>query len=61
MNTKNTRKTIYHVRRHDSKYYVFVEGVTSPYPIRKTPNGWYACTMYHKTLRDAIIFCAYGV
>lgn len=41
-------------------YYVIQSGQTT-LTIKKTPNGWYACTMYHKTLRDAIIYCVYGV
>ena len=58
---KNARKVSYHVRRHDGKYYVFVDGYNSPITIQKKPQGWYACTMYHRTLRDAIIYAAYGV
>lgn len=61
MSKKMFRKPAYHVRRHDGKYYVFVDGYDNPITITKKPSGWYACTMYHKTLRDAIIYAAYGV
>lgn len=61
MSKKLFRKPTYHVRRHDGKYYVFVDGYNTPITITKKPQGWYACTMYHKTLRDAIFYCLYGV
>lgn len=41
-------------------YYVIQRGKQT-LTIKKKPEGWYACTMYHKSLRDAIIYCVYGV
>ena len=57
------RKPPYFVKRDRStgSYYVFVDGYKHPILIQKKPAGWYACSQYHKTLRDAIIYAAYGV
>ena len=60
---KNARKVRYFVKRdrNTGSYYVFANGYTHTILIQKKPNGWYACSQYHKTLRDAIIYAAYGV
>lgn len=60
---KNARKVSYFVKRdrNTGSHYVFVDGYGIPITITKKPQGWYACTMYHQTLRDAIIYAAYGV
>ena len=60
---KNARKVSYFVKRdrNTGSYYVFVDGYKHPILIQKKPAGWYACSQYHKTLRDAIIYAAYGV
>lgn len=59
------RKPKYFVKREKHvegmRYWVYVEGYKGILGIKKKPEGWYACSMYHKTLRDAIIYCAYGV
>lgn len=59
----STRKVSYFVKRdrNTGSYYVFVEGYNHPIIIQKKPAGWYACSQYHQTLRDAIIYAAYGV
>ena len=59
---KSFRKVPYIVKRDiaNHRYYVIVPHRPT-FTIHKKPQGWYACTMYHKTLRDAIIYCAYGV
>lgn len=59
---KSFRKVPYIVKRDIANhcYYVIVPNHPT-FTIKKKPQGWYACTMYHKTLRDAIIYCAYGV
>lgn len=58
------RKPKYFVKREKTpnglRYWVYVQGV-NPMLIEKKPNGWYSCTQYHATLRDAIIYCVYGV
>lgn len=60
----SVRKPPYFVKRvskpgEPSSYHVHtrnnVERVT------KKPQGWFACTRYHATLRDAIIYAAYGL
>ena len=60
---KNARKVSYFVKRdrNTGSYYVFVDCYKHPILIQKKPAGWYACSQYHKTLRDAIIYAAYGV
>lgn len=50
----------------DNKYYtVTVEGQPKPLRIRKVEGqgkfNWYAKTRYFVSLRDAIIYCAFGV
>lgn len=57
------RKPPYFVKRDRStgSYCVYVTGYHNTILIQKKPAGWYACTMYRKTLRDAIIYAAYGV
>lgn len=59
---KSFRAVPYIVKRdrHNHCYYVIRQKLPT-LTIYKKPEGWYACTMYHKTLRDAIIYCAYGV
>ena len=63
MSKKMYRKPAYFVKRYRNigSYYVFVDGYKHPIRIQKKPAGWYACSQYHKTLRDAIIYAAYGV
>lgn len=62
-----TRKPSYFVKREKvynkkpTVYWVYVNGYPSPIRIEKKPAGWFACSLYHKTLRDAIIYAAYGV
>lgn len=60
---KNALKVSYFVKRdrNTGSYYVFVAGYPNPILIQKKPAGWYACSQYHQTLRDAIIYAAYGV
>lgn len=59
------RKPKYFVKRvkHEDgmRYFVYVSGTPVPRIVIKTCDGWYAQTLYHATLRDAIIYCAYGV
>ena len=57
------RKPPYFVKRDRStgSYYVFVDGYKHPILIHKKPAGWYAVGLYHQTLRDAIVYCLYGV
>ena len=59
---KNARQVNYVVKRDRSNecYYIIVGGKLQN-TINKKERGWYACTMYHQTLRDAIIYCLYGV
>lgn len=62
---KNARQVNYYLKRRvhqegNSQYWLFV-GEAQPYLIQKKEAGWYACTVYHQTLRDAIIYCLYGV
>lgn len=59
---KNTREVHYKVYRNTNMkgYYNVVHG-TKVSLIKKTTQGWYAGTCYHRTLRDAIIYCLYGV
>lgn len=49
----------------DKHYLVMVEGKDKPYRIRKVEGqgkfNWYARTRYFVSLRDAIIYCAFGV
>ena len=63
MSKKMYRKPAYFVKRdrNTGSYCVFVDGYKHPILIQKKPAGWYACSQYHKTLRDAIIYAAYGV
>ena len=63
MSKKMYRKPVYFVKRdrNTGSYYVFVDGYKHQILIQKKPAGWYACSQYHKTLRDAIIYAAYGV
>lgn len=60
--SKSFRPVPYIVKRDIANrcYYVIQRGKPT-LTIKKTSAGWYAYTMYHKTLRDAIIYCAYGV
>lgn len=59
---KAFRPVPYIVKRDRSNNCYYVIRKNQPFlTIKKTDHGWYACTMYHKTLRDAIIYCAYGV
>lgn len=60
----------YKVKRNftdpDNKHYlVYVEGHPKPYRIRKVEGhgkfNWYARTRYFVSLRDSIIYCAFGV
>ena len=59
---KRFRQVPYIVKRDIANhcYYVIQRGKQT-LTIKKKPEGWYACTMYHKSLRDAIIYCLYGV
>ncbi len=61
MNTKNTMKVIYAIKRDKANhcYYLMINDEVCN-TIKRTDYGWYACTMYHRTLRDAIIYCLYG-
>ena len=63
MSKKMFRKPAYFVKRdrNTGSYYVFVNVFQHPILIQKKPSGWYACSQYHQTLRDAIIYAAYGV
>lgn len=53
---KRFRQVPYIVKRDIANqcYYVIQRGKPI-LTIKKKPEGWYACTMYHKSLRDAII------
>lgn len=59
----NARKVNYLVQRdrNTGYYYVIDLEINKTHTIKKTNNGWYAGTFYHRTLRDAIIYCVYGV
>lgn len=54
------RKVPYFVKRAHTCYWVYVAGC-NPMSIQKKPGGWFSGAQYHKTLRDAIIYCAYGI
>lgn len=60
---KNARKVNYIVQRdrNTGHYFVVNTATNQSHMVKKTTNGWYAGTLYHPTLRDAIIYCAYGV
>jgi len=46
--------------RKRQRRYVWIGGKLAG-SIKKREGQWYAGSKYHKTLRDAIIFLAYGV
>lgn len=58
------RKPKYFIKREKKygviHYWVYVQG-TNPMLIEKKPGGWYAASFFHATLRDAIIYCVYGM
>lgn len=60
---KDARKVYYKVQRdrNTGHYFVINLAANRTHMIKKTNAGWYALSMYHPTLRDAIIYCAYGV
>ena len=60
--SQSFRQVPYIVKRDIANqcYYVIQRGKPI-LTIKKKPEGWYACTMYHKSLHDAIIYCVYGV
>lgn len=60
---KNARAVNYLVQRERStgNYFVINLAYSKSDIIKKTTNGWYAQGIYHKTLRDAIIYTVYGV
>ena len=59
---KNARQVNYVVKRdRANECYYIIAGSKPRKPIKKKEHGWYACNMYHQTLRDAIIYCLYGV
>ena len=58
---KRFRQVPYIVKRGIANHYYVIQRGKPILTIKKKPEGWYACTMYHKSLRDAIIYCVYGV
>ena len=59
---KNERHVNYFIKRDKAnKCYYIIAGGKLTHTIKKKEAGWYACTMYHQTLRDAIIYCLYVV
>lgn len=63
---KNARQVHYFIKREKvynkkpTRYWLYI-GQNKPQLIEKKEAGWYASTCYHQTLRDAIIYCLYGV
>lgn len=62
---KNARQVNYFLKRavHEdgnSKYWLHISNIKM-HLIEKKEAGWFAGSCYHQTLRDAIIYCLYGV
>ena len=61
---KNARQVNYVVKRDRKTGNYFVvqfDRFNDTQVIKKTKSGWYAVGLYHQTLRDAIVYCLYGV
>lgn len=62
---KNARQVHYYIKRErkggKSQYWLYAGVGVGLALIEKKEAGWYARGIYHQTLRDAIIYCAYGV
>lgn len=60
---KNARKVDYVVQRNrdNGNYHVLFNNYSQHEIIRKTSSGWYAGSLYHRTLRDAIVYVLWGV
>lgn len=58
---KNARQVNYFVKRIDGVYWLHIGGKLAPLRIERKPGGWHANGVYHQTMRDAIIYCLYGV
>lgn len=61
---KRARKVNYFIKRikkdDEMQYWLYTDERPMEL-ILKLRDGWYAKTRFHQTLRDAIIYCLYGV